>query len=125
MTGWRASVLGSGSPTGIAGELPLRIVGAIGELDVRRSLTSATDVVLDVELHLLAFLDRVEDSARQRRVMEEDFRTVLTADEPESTISDHPHYCAPHETLPPSRTPSRRMNLRRKMRAIGASEQAR
>jgi hypothetical protein len=88
----------------IAGALPLSVVRAVDQLDVRRSLTATADVILDLELHLLAFLDGVEDPSWQGRVMEEDFRTIRTADETEATVSDHPHNSAPHESIPPTNT---------------------
>jgi hypothetical protein len=89
-----------------SGELPWGVECGVGQFNVRRSLAASIGVGLDIKLHLLPFLNGVKNTARQGRMVEEDFGTVLTADKAEPTVSDHPHDCALHETLPPGKTPT-------------------
>jgi hypothetical protein len=56
--------------------------------NVARALPTTTRIVLDVELDLLAFLERVELAGTQGRVVEEDLAAVVGADEAEAPISN-------------------------------------
>jgi len=112
--------LGRSTPLALTTDAALArriVVRTIDQLDVGGALAATSDVVLDLEFHLLAFLDGVEDATRKGRVMEEDFRTIVATDEPETTIPDHPHYCAPHEPLPPKQSATVAYCKGRKIRA--------
>jgi hypothetical protein len=76
----------------------------IDELNIRRTLATAAYVVLNLEFHLLTFLDRIKHATGKGGMMKENLSAILTADESESAISDHPHYCALHEPVPPKQS---------------------
>jgi hypothetical protein len=60
--------------------------------DVHGTLTTATLIVLDVELDLLSFLEGVELTPRKRRMVKEDFAAILGANEGKSAVTDNADY---------------------------------
>ena len=63
----------------------------VDDANVARALPATSRIVLDVELDLLALLERVELARAKGGVVEEDLGAVLGANESESTVSDQTH----------------------------------
>jgi hypothetical protein len=60
--------------------------------NVSSALTATARVVLDVELDLLSFLERVELAGSQGRMVEENLAAIIGADETEPSIADEADY---------------------------------
>jgi hypothetical protein len=65
---------------------------AIDNANVSRALPATSWIVLDVELDLLSFLERVELTRTEGGVVEEDLAAILRADEAEPTVSNQTNY---------------------------------
>jgi hypothetical protein len=64
------------------------------DADVGCALTTTARIVLDVELDLLPFLERVELARSQSGMMEENLAAVVGADESEAAVANEAHYWA-------------------------------
>jgi hypothetical protein len=58
------------------------------EADVAGALATTSRIILDVELDLLTFLQRVELAGREGGVVKEDLAAVLGTDKAEPTVSN-------------------------------------
>lgn len=63
----------------------------VDDANVARALPATSRIVLDVELDLLALLERVELARAKGGVVKKDLRAVLGANEAEPTVSDQTH----------------------------------
>src|ERR1041385_1051290 len=63
----------------------------VEKANIAGALPAASRMVLDVELDLLPFLERVELPRREGRVVEKDLAAVLGSNEAEPSVSDQAH----------------------------------